>query len=155
MGAIFSEQLRNLARAEEFHMSDFRRVLGAVALASALAAGCDSRGSAPAGGDVPREVNNPANPPAGSPNGRTPAAAEFRGEIHTGIAAIGGEHTGVELITDDGARVEVDPGEHRGAAESLDGKRVIVKGTMVKKGYVERGEVRVLKAESIKADGGA
>jgi len=90
-----------------------------------------------------------------APNNPSPAASTFRGVLHTGMMGIGGEHTGIDLALDDGTRLEVDPVSGRADAEALNGKRVVVTGTIITHSYVERGQVRMLKADSIKPDGGS
>jgi len=82
-----------------------------------------------------------------------PETKVIRGMLQTGMMGIGGEHSGIELTLDDGTRLEVEPGTNRGVAEGLDGRRVVVTGTLETRGYVERGEVKILRADTILAEG--
>lgn len=81
------------------------------------------------------------------------AASTYRGVLHTGMMGIGGEHTGFEVWLDDGTHLEVEPGTARAAAEGLDGRRVLITGSVGTRGYVERGRVKILNAELITPEG--
>jgi hypothetical protein len=75
----------------------------------------------------------------------------FTGTLHSGVVAIGGEHTGW-IIAADGAAggMEVDVSRVREDARALDGKRVTISGKVSNRNYTERGKVAVLVANSIK-----
>ena len=76
----------------------------------------------------------------------------FTGTLEGGVMAIGGETTGWRLIGDgESGGIEVDASDVRAQAEMLDGKRVTVTGRMTQRDYVERGPVRVLVADHIRA----
>jgi hypothetical protein len=76
----------------------------------------------------------------------------FTGTLGSGLMAIGGETTGWRLVGDgESGGIEVDVSDVRAQAEMLDGKRVTITGRMTHRDYVERGQVRVLVAEGIRA----
>jgi hypothetical protein len=76
----------------------------------------------------------------------------FTGTLEGGVMAIGGETTGWRLVGDgESGGIEVDVSDVRAQAEMLDGKRVTVSGRMTQRDYVERGQVRVLVADRIRA----
>ena len=76
----------------------------------------------------------------------------FTGTLESGVMAIGGETTGWRLVGDgESGGIEVDVANVRAQAQMLDGKRVTVSGRMTQRDYVERGPVRVLVAERIRA----
>ncbi len=131
-------------------MSGVRRSLGMWIVSAAVvgtATGC-------AGSCGEKSDSGPAkNEGTGmAPMQSSDTAGTFRGVLHTGMMGIGGEHTGIELWLDNGARIEVEPGSERAAAEGLDGKRVVITGEVEAKAYVERGNVKVLKVATIEAD---
>jgi lysophospholipase L1-like esterase len=76
---------------------------------------------------------------------------EMKGTLKTGIAAIGGETTGIILKTKDGDfELELRTDEFRKKAEKLDGKTVTVKGTLrIQKG-VEVKERKIVAVEELK-----
>jgi hypothetical protein len=76
----------------------------------------------------------------------------FTGTLESGVMAIGGESTGWRVVGDgESGGIEVDVSSVRAQAEMLDGKRVTVTGRMTQRDYVERGAVRVLVAERVRA----
>ena len=76
----------------------------------------------------------------------------FTGTLESGVMAIGGETTGWRLVGDgQSGGIEVDVSNVRAQAEMYAGKRVTISGTMTHRDYVERGRVRVLVAERIRA----
>lgn len=86
--------------------------------------------------------------------GRDRASAEkstaLTGTLQSGMAAIGGEHTGWVLVGDnESGGIEVDVSRVPDKARAADGQRVTITGRMVQRNYVERGQVPVLVAERI------
>jgi hypothetical protein len=78
---------------------------------------------------------------------------EWRGKLRTGIVAIGGETTGTVLETDKGS-FELDLGRDkqlRQLADKLDGKGVVVKGTLTVRKGVEVKERRIIRVRSLQA----
>jgi len=74
----------------------------------------------------------------------------FTGTLHSGVVAIGGEHTGWVLQGDgDSGGVEVDVSAVADRAKALAGKRVTITGRMSQKRYTERGRTSILMAEQI------
>lgn len=70
---------------------------------------------------------------------------EVKGQLRTGIAAIGGETTGVLLGTREGFGCEVAGVQD----ETLDGKTVVIKGSYSVRPGVEIRERRILKADKV------
>ena len=73
------------------------------------------------------------------------------GKLQGGLMGIGGETTGWRLVytTSKGAaKIEVDMKAIKNA-QTFDGSKVTVKGTIIAKQYIERGTVLILKAESV------
>jgi hypothetical protein len=107
----------------------------------------------------------PDNGPA-EPTGAAPARAEprpasrpatqptsFTGTLRGHVAAIGGDTTGWRIEGDaQTGGIEVDVARVRQRADALEGKRVTVKGQLTTRGYVERGSVQVLVADSIEEE---
>lgn len=87
-----------------------------------------------------------------------PLAAEHSGwvtivgSLRSGIVAIGGETTGT-VITAQGRTWELDlaSAELRAAAEKLNGKRVVVEGSLVRREGVEIRDRRIISVSSLKA----
>ncbi len=85
---------------------------------------------------------------------------EIRGRLRSGVAAVGGETMGT-TITAGGATWELDlagvPGGARGA-QALDGRTVVVTGSLQVRPGVERRERAIVKVTSLAAapeeDGG-
>jgi hypothetical protein len=78
---------------------------------------------------------------------------EYKGTLHTGIVAIGGETTGINIDTKDGT-FELDLGTDRKLlkkAEELNGKKVVVKGTLEVRKGVEIAERKIITVTSLKA----
>jgi hypothetical protein len=81
------------------------------------------------------------------------ARMELKGILQTNMAAIGGETTGVVITVGD-VSWELDLGENRAwqeLAERLNGKTVLVKGTLKRIKGIERGERDVIVVESLSA----
>jgi hypothetical protein len=79
---------------------------------------------------------------------------EITGKLRTGVAAVGGETTGVVLRTERGT-FELDlgqSGELRGKAAGLDGKRVTVTGRLRIRPGVEVRERRVVAVETLEPE---
>ena len=78
---------------------------------------------------------------------------EIRGTLRTGVMAIGGETTGT-MVTARGAKWDLDltrlP-EGRQKAEALDGRAVLVKGTLEIRPGVERRERAIVTVTSLEA----
>lgn len=82
---------------------------------------------------------DPDEKPADKPASEESITVEIRGTLHAGVFAIGGETTGT-TITARGLTFELELGdkpELAKQAESLDGRRVIVTGTLEGKKGVE------------------
>jgi hypothetical protein len=78
---------------------------------------------------------------------------EYRGKLRTGIVAIGGETTGTIIETDKG-QFELDLGTNkklRQVAEGLNGKAVVVKGTLTIRKGVEVAERRIIVVRTLEA----
>jgi hypothetical protein len=90
---------------------------------------------------------SPAPPPAGGDY----IKVEIRGTLRTGIMAIGGETTGT-VVTARGANWDLDltriP-DGRKRAESLDGRPVLVKGSLEIRPGVERRERAIVTVTSL------
>ena len=81
------------------------------------------------------------------------AKVEIKGIIQTNMAAIGGETTGTVIKVGD-LSWELDLGENRALqelAERLNGKTVLIKGTLMKIKGTEIGERNVVVVESLSA----
>ena len=81
------------------------------------------------------------------------ARVELKGILQTNMAAIGGETTGTVIKVGDLAW-ELDLGENRALqelAERLNGKTVLIKGTLKRIKGIERGERDVIVVESVSA----
>jgi hypothetical protein len=91
-----------------------------------------------------------ASPSASSPAGDY-IRVEIRGTLRTGMMAIGGETTGT-VVSARGATWELDltqlPEGHR-RAESLDRRRVLVKGSLEIRPGVERRERAIVAVTSL------
>lgn len=75
---------------------------------------------------------------------------EIKGTLQTGIAAIGGETTGVQ-IRSGGVAWEVDPGKkYRADIAKLNKKKVIIKGMLTVKRGVEIRSRTILSVTSLK-----
>ena len=86
---------------------------------------------------------NDADPPA--------VAKHFIGTLHGGVVAIGAETTGWVLESDELGRIDVDASKVADAAAGLDGQRVRIDGTLTSVNWPERGERRLLLADTIRA----
>jgi hypothetical protein len=84
----------------------------------------------------------------------TQAPHQISGTLQSGMAGIGGEHTGWVLQRPQGA-VEVDVSAVQEQAQELDGQQVTVRGQVVQRQYVERGRTPVLRAQQIQPVGPA
>jgi len=81
-----------------------------------------------------------------------PKEVEIQGTLHTGVVAVGGETTGTVVKTAQGT-VELDFGSDkrlRETGEKLDGKAVVVTGTLEVRRGVERKERKVLHVTRLK-----
>jgi hypothetical protein len=77
---------------------------------------------------------------------------EVKGTLQTGVAAIGGETTGVLLKTKDGTlELDLKDKEQRADAEKLNGKPVLVNGTLAVRKGVEIGQRLIVTVTSLKA----
>ena len=89
--------------------------------------------------------------PAPPPPGGDYIKVEIRGTLRAGMMAIGGETTGV-VINAKGVTWELELRQAPGAmarAQSLDGRKVVVKGTLEVKPGVERRERAVVTVTSL------
>lgn len=111
-------------------------------------------------GDEPRPASRPAPAPpteaAARPDPRAPATqntSSFTGTLRGNIAAVGGDTTGWRIDGDaQTGGIELDVSQVRDRARALDGRRVTVTGKLTTRGYVERGSVQVLVADSIEEE---
>jgi calcineurin-like phosphoesterase family protein len=81
------------------------------------------------------------------------AKVEIKGIIQTNMAAIGGETTGTVIKVGD-LSWDLDLGENKvlqELAERLNGKTVLIKGTLMRIKGTERGERNVVVVESLSA----
>ena len=86
-----------------------------------------------------------------SPIARTLAAGAALFAMAAGSVAIGGEHTGWQIERDGGLTpIELGIGKiGRETAQKFEGKKVAVTGKMIDRKYVERGVVKILRADSV------
>jgi hypothetical protein len=76
-----------------------------------------------------------------------------KGKLETGIVAVGGETTGIVLTTKDGAlELDIKDKELLKKADSLNGKVVIITGTLAIKPGVEVKIRHIVTVDSIKAE---
>ena len=89
---------------------------------------------------------------AGQSQEQKPAPGEWTGQLRTGIAAVGGETTGIVLITER-VQYELEPADKamRDQMAKLDKQQVVVKGTLRTVPGVEVKERRIIKVTSIVA----
>ena len=80
-----------------------------------------------------------------------PAPRRFTGTLRGGIIAVGSETTGWQLETAPGQRVDLDASRAAGAAAALEGKPVVVEGSMTTRRWIERGPKPLLIADRIEA----
>jgi hypothetical protein len=83
--------------------------------------------------------------------GRPAQKVELKGKLRTGVVAIGSETTGTVLDTDKG-RFELDVGKDRGlraGVPQLDGKAVVVTGTLTVRKGVEVAERRIVAVRTL------
>jgi hypothetical protein len=81
------------------------------------------------------------------------AKVEIKGIIQTNMAAIGGETTGTVITVGD-LSLDLDLRKNetfQALAERLNGKTVLIKGTLVRIKGIERGERNVVVVESLSA----
>ncbi len=81
------------------------------------------------------------------------AKVEIKGIIQTNMAAIGGETTGTVIKVGD-LSLDLDLGENRtlqALVERLNGKTVLIQGTLMRIKGIERGERDVVVVESVSA----
>ena len=89
------------------------------------------------------------------PDGEKSIAVKVVGKLRTGVVGIGGETTGI-TITANRVTWELDLGKNadlRTAAEKLDGKMVIVEGTLERRAAVERKERWIVTVRTLKEAG--
>ena len=108
-----------------------------------------------AGGSPPDAPAAQEQPVADNDAPRPAPAKPFTGTLHGGVVAIGAETTGWVLQSDDLGRVDVDVSKVADAAAELDGKPVVIEGNLVTANWPERGEKRMLIADSIRPKEGA
>lgn len=80
-----------------------------------------------------------------------PAARKFTGTLRGGILAIGAETTGWVLEQEGNVRVDVNVSKVQDDAAKLDGRPVVIEGTLVKVNWTERGGKPLLMADGITA----
>ena len=83
-----------------------------------------------------------------------PKPVEMKGVLHAGVAAVGGETTGVVIETKDG-RYELDLGankELRDKADKLEGKTVVVKGQLTTRKGVEVAERKIVVVSELRSE---
>ena len=88
-----------------------------------------------------------------APGGGDYIKVEIRGTLRTGMMAVGGETTGT-MVTARGASWELDlthVPEGRKKAETLDGRAVLVKGTLEIRPGVERRQRAIVTVTSLEA----
>jgi hypothetical protein len=100
----------------------------------------------------PGTTTRPAEeqPVAAKESDRPARAKRFAGTLHGGIVAIGAETTGWVLESKELGRVDIDVTKAADAAAENDGRAVVVEGELVTVNWPERGERRMLMAESIR-----
>ena len=84
----------------------------------------------------------------------TPKTETFEGTLQTGIVAIGGETTGIVLKTEKNGQYELDLNKNAQLlklAETLSGKKVVVKGTYQPRPGVEVKERRIILVTTLTA----
>lgn len=88
----------------------------------------------------------------GGKDGDSIIKVEARGKLKTGVVAIGGETTGIILVTKDG-KLELDLGkqELKDQAEKLSGKVVVVTGNLSIRKGVETGQRLIVNVGTLKA----
>ena len=89
--------------------------------------------------------------PAAGGEGEHYAKVEIKGIIQTNMVAIGGETTGT-VITVGGSSWDIDLGKNKvlqELAERLNGKAVLIKGTLMRIKGIARGERDVVIVESL------
>ena len=92
-------------------------------------------------------VSASAQSPTGPPKTET-----FEGTLQTGVVAIGGETTGIVLKTEKNGQYELDFNKNeqlQKLAGTLNGKRVVVKGTYQPRPGVEVKERRIILVSSL------
>jgi len=136
--------------------------VGIIASACIQMGGCLSSGIGDEGNppDAEKPIQKePENKSTGPTKPKNPDAKResqgvntVTGTLRGGMAGIGGEHTGWQIERTGGggaAAIEVDVAKIKGSATKLDGRTVTITGTMVDKKYIERGVVKILRAETI------
>jgi hypothetical protein len=147
-------------------MSPRNLLLASLTLTASVAiqmGGCLSSGNSDSGRKDDKPVQQPPSSQPDKPAEPTPpkdpdAKRDTKTEVVTvtgilrgGIAGIGGEHTGWQIERDNGLTpIELGIGKiGQAQADKLEGKKVTVTGKMVDKKYVERGVVKILRADTI------
>jgi hypothetical protein len=83
-----------------------------------------------------------------------PKEVEVRGTLRTGVVAIGGETNGIVVQNARHGSYELELGgdrELRGQAEKLDGKAVVIRGTLKVRKGVEVQLRRIITVKTLKA----
>ena len=89
---------------------------------------------------------------AGAASAPAPNVLTLTGMLHTGVAAVGGETTGIQLISAGVTyELEIKNAELKKKAEDLNGKSATVKGTLTIKQSVERGQRLIIAVETVAA----
>jgi outer membrane protein OmpA-like peptidoglycan-associated protein len=80
-----------------------------------------------------------------------PGAGEWTGRVSTGMMAIGGETTGIVLVTD-GDQIELQPADQtmRQRLQDLNGKTVTIRGTLQTMRGVEIRTRRIIKVSDVR-----
>lgn len=84
----------------------------------------------------------------------SPKQVEMKGKLRTGVVAIGGETTGIVLEAAEG-KFELDLGKNkelRQKADKLDGKNVVVTGTLQVRKGVEVKERKIITVSGLKEE---
>ena len=131
-------------------------ILAAAAAAASVlvATGCANRNSADSGDSRSVTGSSPIGEPGVNAPPQQPPSPQgtYIGTLRGGMVGIGGESTGWILKGDGDARgpgLDVDVSRVREQAMNLEGQRVVIRGRIDERQYVERGRVPVLIAETI------
>ena len=96
----------------------------------------------------------PCHPQTGATDRGDQPSRSYEGILKTGIVAIGGETTGVNLVTQHDGVFELDFGQNeqlRKSSEALNGKKVIVVGDYKPRPGLEVKERRVILVKTLRA----
>ncbi len=78
-----------------------------------------------------------------------PVGQRYTGILRGGNVAVGAETTGWVLEQEGNVRLDVNVSKVRDDAAKLDGRRVVIDGTVVTANWTERGKKRLLMADRI------